>query len=78
MQLDWRVEQAKAERLELLYRRDGRHRASHRLHGLFTGLAELAPSASEIQRLPTPTAASLNPMGAVPSAGTDGELPTAP
>lgn len=76
MQMQWQEEQSKADRLELLYQADGRHRREHQMHGLFTGLALTAPSASETG-LPalTPTAASPEPEAGAPSVEAPGELP---
>lgn len=39
------VEQAKADRLELLYQQSGRASKNHPMHALFTGLIAQAPSA---------------------------------
>jgi hypothetical protein len=47
MRLDWRVENAKVQRMELLYAADGRQDRKHPRHGLYTALAVLAPSAQE-------------------------------
>ena len=76
MQLNWQEEQAKADRLELLYQRSGRTHRDHELHGRFTGLAATAPSASEAVLTAHPTPASPRPNGADPSCGTRGKLPT--
>lgn len=45
-------ETAKQERLELLYKQDGRLEKSHPMYGLFTGLFQEAPSA----QVPGPSA----------------------
>jgi hypothetical protein len=59
LKLDWRVEQAKADRLEELYQRSGRAEEGHAYHGLFTGLAAESPSAQALgTSTPGPTAAS--------------------
>jgi hypothetical protein len=78
MQINWQEENAKVERLDLLYHADGRHHRDHPLHGLYTGLAQKAPSASE-QGLPAlaPTAASPEPEDGATIEEAPGELPTA-
>jgi hypothetical protein len=48
LKLDWRVEQAKADRLELLYQRSGRANPAHAMHALFTGLAAESPAAQAL------------------------------
>ena len=58
MQLDWRVENAKMERLDLLYTADGRHDPEHPSHGLYTGLIALAPSTQGTGTAALPTAAA--------------------
>jgi hypothetical protein len=76
MQLNWQEEQAKADRLELLYQASGRQERSHPSHGLFTGLALTAPSATETGLTAlTPTAASSEPEGGIPSCGDPEKLP---
>ena len=67
LKLDWRVEQAKADRLELLYQRSGRADPSHSQHALFTGLvAAEAPSAQEAgDAAPSPAATPAEQDGAV-------------
>ena len=65
LQLDWRVEQAKADRLELLYQRSGRADRSHPQHGLFTGLTAEAPSAQQTgDTAPSAAATPVGPDGA--------------
>jgi len=67
LKLDWRVEQAKADRLELLYQRSGRADRSHPQHGLFTGLvAADAPSAQQTgDAAPSAAATPAEQSGAV-------------
>lgn len=78
MRMDWREEQAKAERLALLYAADGRGDKSHPLHGRYTGLALTAPSATGTGLAAlTPTAASPQPDGETSSVEDPGELPIA-
>ena len=65
LKLDWRVEQAKADRLELLYQRSGRTDPSHPLHARYTGLvAAEAPSAQEAgDAAPAPAATPAGQAG---------------
>ncbi len=45
--MDWQEENAKVQRLELLYAADGRQDRKHPMHGLYTGLIFSAPSAQQ-------------------------------
>ena len=61
--MDWREEQAKADRIELLYAADGRGVVidgvpQHPLHGFYTGLACESPSAKAVAMTAPLTASS--------------------
>jgi len=65
LKLDWRVEQAKADRLEAVYQRSGRADRSHPLHGFYTGLMAEAPSAQQTgDTAPSVAATPAGPDGA--------------